>query len=323
LSVIVLVGLHLASRWPYFKSTFKSLRRGGGRNLVSRKVLLGVAGLWIFMVSTSLFGLPPASQIINTSFEARHRATIFRSDPQTVYKPVKDGFRLKRVTDSDASILIQLEWGRKMLKKYNNPGKESMSSRPQMAIWAEGETGSLIETLYLSETSAFNETFDWGGHQQRRVDVLPIWRNRFTLTTGIAPDGKQAAFFSGATPKHSFSIQNYLKTDSKPFYLYVEINVPGDPNTYYNAKHQPDEPGYTKPGIGQPSVIYAAHVDPSSKKQYLLLDLVGQGGSNTSDGSIHYNLDHLTSAKNLVEKILVRVKSIDPQGKGMKAESNS
>jgi len=313
-AVLVLVGLHLASRLPYFKSIIRSASASKGIH-ISHVTLINVAGLWIFLFATSLWELPPASQIIDVSYESRHRATIFRSDPQTVYKPVKEGMRLKRRSDSDASLLLQLDWSSRYLETYGQKNNPFSKSRPQIAIWAEGETGSLIETLFLSDASAFSETFKWAGHQQRRVDILPIWRNRFTLTTGIGPDGKPTAFFSGATPDHSFSIHNYLKTDSKPFYLYVEINAPADPNEYFNSKHDSDHPGYTNPGIGQPSVLYGAYIEPNRKKQHLLLDLIGHGGSNSSEGNIHYNMEPLTSAKKLIEKILIRVKRVDNKEK--------
>lgn len=318
-AVLVLVGLHLISRTSYFKSIIQSAGNGnngrGNRNHLSQRTLLSVAGLWIFLFAASLWGLPPASQIIDGSYESRHRATIFRSDPQTVYKPVKEGMRLKRVTDSDASVLLELEWSSHFLDQYDQNGDLFSGSLPQIAIWAESETGTLIETLYLSETAAFSERFQWAGHQQRRVDILPIWRNRFTLTTGIAPDGERAAFFSGATPEHSFSVHNYLKIDSNPFYLYVEINAPGDPNDFFNSEREPDQPGYTKPGIGQPSVLYGAYIEPTQDKQYLLLDLVGHGGSTPNDGSIHYDLEPLSSSKQLIEKILVRVQRVEPDQK--------
>lgn len=279
-------------------------------------MLLGVVGLFLFLLSTSLWGLPPASLIIDASYESRHQATIFRSDPQTVYKPVEKGIRLKRITDSDASLLVQLDWSSQFINEYRQNKHPFSESRPQIAIWAESETGTLIETLYLSEESAFNEIFEWAGHKQRRVDILPIWRNRFTLTTGIAPDGKQAAFVSGATPDHSFSVHNYLTTDGNPFYLYIEINVPGDTNNFFQADRPSKEAGYTEPGIGQPSILYGAHITSKKEKEYLLLDLIGHGGGGkTNDGNIHYDMEHLSSAKKLVEKILVRVRNIESEKK--------
>ncbi|SHG61301.1 hypothetical protein SAMN05443144_1392 [Fodinibius roseus] len=323
-AVLILIGLHLVSRTSYFKSILLSPGKGnerGYRNHLSQKTLLSILGLWIFLLAVSLWGLPPAAQIIDASYESRHRATIFRSDPQTVYKPVKEGMHLKRVTDTDASLLIQLDWSASYIDSYGQNNNPFSNSRPQMAIWAESDTGTLIETLFLSEKSAFSETFEWAGYPHRRVDILPIWRNRFTLTTGIAPDGGQATFFSGATPEHSFSVHNYLKTNSKPFYLYVELNAPNDSNNYFNSDYVPDQPGYTKPGIGQPSVLYGAYIEPTKEKQYLLLDLVGHGGGNSSDGNIHYDLGPITTAKKLIEKILVRVEVIDSEEEEPQSDS--
>lgn len=322
--VIVLVGLHLVSRLTYFKNIVKSANNNDiRRRHISNRTLTGVLSLWLFLVATSFWGVAPVSQIISASYESKNRAIIFRPDPQTVFKPVQDGMRLKRATDSDADLLIELDWGSEIQDFYGRSSSPFEDSRPQMAIWAESQTGTLIETLFLSEKVAFNETLHWGGQEQRRVDILPIWRNRFTLTTGIAPDGEQAAFYSGATPEHSFSIQNYLKTDSKPFYLYVEINAPEDSNDFFNSDKELKEEGYTKPGIGQPSVLYGAYVRPQKEKQYLLLDLIGHGGSSsTNDGSIHYDNEKLTSAKKIIEKILARIQSIEPEETEVQTESD-
>jgi hypothetical protein len=169
----------------------------------------------------------------------------------------------------------------------------------------------------LSEKAAFNESFQWAGQTLDRVDVLPIWRHRYTLKTGVAPDGDQVAF-SSATPEHSFSVHTYLRTNSNPFYLYIEINAPSDANEYYHAGQDQDHEGYVKPGLGQPSILYGAYIKPEKEKQYLLLDLVGHGGSTSSrDGNIHYNTEHLDSAKRLVEKILVRVQRTEPEENDM------
>ena len=312
--VLVLVGLHLAERTAYFMHVIRSAgSRDIRQRLVSDKTLAGVLSLWLVLVAAGLWNLPPVNQLIELSYESRHRAVIFRSDPQTVYKPVEDGLRLKRVTDSDASLLIQLDWGPEFPDSFVRPGAPFADFRPQVAIWTESQNGSLIETLFLSEKAAFNESFQWSGHEQERVDILPLWRHRYTLKTGVDPDGDQMAF-SGATPDHSFSVYSYLKTDSNPFYLYVEINSPGDPNDFYHADQESDHPGYMRPGLGQPSILYGAYVRPTDKKQYLLLELVGHGGStSTRDGNIHYDSEQLTSAKQLVEKILVRVQRTEPE----------
>jgi len=311
--LVVLVGLHLLSRTPYFKSILQSAgNENDSRRHITYSMLWGIMGVWLVLLISSLWGGAPAQQIIDLSYESRNRAQIFRSDPQTVYKQLNIGMRLKRATDTDASLLIEIEWGSEFAQKWTGAKQPMDVSRPQIAMWTESKTGTMIETLFLSEQAGYSENFEWGGRLQKRVRILPIWRNRFTLSSGVNPEGEEAAFVSGATPEHSFSIHNYLKTNSEPFYLYIEINAPNDHNDYFNADQSRHKAGFTAPGIGQPSVLYGAYIEPTKDKQYLLLDLIGHGGSSTSEGSIHYDLEQLTSAKQLIEKILVRVKRIPP-----------
>jgi hypothetical protein len=315
LGVAVLVALHLIERTKYFKQILGGAKRRGDGNNTKRpsrrvpvKMLSGVVGLWALLLVAALWDYPPASSIIALSYEARQRSAIFRPDPKSVYKPIDEGMRLKRATASEASLLMEIEWGKAMDATFARAKGPGAGARPQIAIWAESKNGSLIETLFVSEHAAFREQLQWAGQPMRRGDVLPVWRHRYTLKTGVKPDGERAAY-SGATPEHSFSLHQNLKIDGKPFYLYLEVNAPNDANRFFNSRHAPDHAGHTKPGIGQPSVIYGAYIEPDKPKQYLLLDLVGHGGStNRMDGNIHYDLSNLTSAKRVIEKILVKVK---------------
>ena len=316
-ALLLLIGLHLASRVKYFSTVINSANNNKShRQIITYKTLFGVIGLWAILLGASIWGLPPASQVIDLSYESRHTATIFRTDPQTVFEPVNNGLRVKRATDSDASLLVHVDWGDAFPSEFTGTRDPLTGSPPQIAIWTESTTGSLIETLFLSEEVAFSENLKWGGYEQRRVDILPIWRNRITLTTGITPEGEQTEFFSGATPEHSFSVHTYLRTDSSPFYLYVEINVPENSNDFYHENHEPGESGYTRPGIGQPSVLYGVRINPTEERQWRLLQLIGHGGSGgTSDGSINYDTENLTTAMRAIEKVLIRVQRTEPPEK--------
>jgi hypothetical protein len=315
IGVAVLVALHLVERTKYFKQilglgkkrSVSQTKAQASKRQVPLRMLSAVIGLWLVLLVAALWDYPPASSLISLSYESRHRRAIFRPDPKAVFQPVKDGARVKRATASDANLLVELEWGPAFESLYRRASLPFADARPQIAVWAESQNGSLIETLFLSERVAYREQLEWAGHPMRRVHVLPVWRHRYTLKTGVTPDGEIDAY-SGATPEHSFSLHNNLKTEGEPFYLYIEINAPKDPNSFFNSEQNSDKPGYMKPGIGQPSVIYGAYIEPKQDKQYLLLDLIGHGGStNKQDGNIHYETAQLTSAKQLVEKILVRV----------------
>ncbi len=309
--VLALVGLHLLSRGQYFLKVLIKRRKGAARRTVPLKMLFSVVGLWAFLLAAALSKWPPVSQFIGIGYEAQHRATIFRPDPKAVFKPIKDGMRVKRATEGAANLLIELEWGPAFPENYQRAGGPFSGSRPQIAIWAESKNGSLIETLFLSEKVAFREHLEWGDHALDRVDVLPIWRHRYTLKTGISPDGDVNAY-SGATPEHSFSLNSYLETDADQFNLYVEVNAPNDPNDFFNSSHEPSHSGYMKPGLGQPSIVYATHLKPEDQAKYHLMNRIGHGGSSSKqDGNIHYDLQALTTANRLIEKILVRVERAD------------
>lgn len=248
----------------------------------------------------------PVPELLSWGYELRNRAIIFRPEDGTQTRHLEDFTQVKKTTSDQASIFIEIEWGEAYDPVAQFPTPFS-NARPQIAVWAESSVGSLIETFFVSEESAFSESQDWGDNPLDRVDILPIWRHQFTLASGVEPDG-QIDTFSGATPEHSFSVEKYLDEDPEGFYICVEVNVPDDGNEYYNS-NQKESDGYTLPGIGQPSVYFSTFVDPSENKKYYLMEYVGHGGSHSQQrGEIYYDSSHISSALNIIEKVLIRIK---------------
>ncbi len=304
--VLVLVGLHLSSRIGYFS------RRLNGKkaNTVARLDALRLVAIPLltcgYLLFASLLNWWPVPQIVALGYESKNRAAIFRPEKGTAIRALEEHTQLRRQTDEDASVFIEIEWGDSFDPAATFPSPFS-GAQPQIAIWAESSVGALIETFFVSEESAFSESFEWAGNERRRVDILPIWRHQFTLASGIEPDG-DIDTYSGATPEHSFSIANYLHEDPNGFYISVEINVPNDANEFFHSDQPETELGYTHPGIGQPSVFYSAYIDPESSQKYFLMEFVGHGGSSSQQsGEVYYDASQLTSAQNLVEKILIRI----------------
>ena len=301
--VLVLVGLHLVERLRYFRQMLRRPKGDGPRGRGLRLVVLpGV--LCGYLLAACVWNWPPVPQLIATGYEARHRAIIFRPERDAVARPVDEGMQMKRRVDEAVGVMVEVDWGEAMTRYMREAGD---GGEAQVAIWAESSTGSLIETFFVSEASAFSEELDWGGQKMRRVEVLPIWRHRFTLASGVEPSGEIDSF-SSATPEHSFSVERYLVDDPAGFYVCVEVNIPNDENAVYRADHDEAHERYARPGLGQPSVLYSAYFDPESANRYALLELIGHGGgSNQQDGHVRYDLDGLTTARGLIEKVLVRV----------------
>lgn len=304
--VLVLVGLHLSSRLDYFRRILRRKIRASRTRPPPFQLLLFPGLICSYLLLASLLDWWPVAQFLSLGHEVKSSRIIFRPEHGAATRPLEGGIQVKRMASGEASVFVEIEWGSAFdpVAEFPTP---FTGARPQIAVWAESSTGSLIETFFVSEESAFAESIEWAGNERRRVDILPIWRHQFTLASGVAPDG-DIDTFSGATPEHSFSIERYIDEDPEGFYLSVEVNAPNDPNDFYHTDQPEANKGYTFPGVGQPSVYYSAYIDPTEPKKYYLMEFVGHGGSSSQQsGNIYYDSSHLTTAGELIEKILVRI----------------
>jgi hypothetical protein len=285
LLTLILVVLHLASRVPYFKS------RTVGKT-ASRPMVLTIAASWIALLGLSLWGLWPAKPIQAGSYESRHKADIVRPSPLAGIAKLEGDQRLiGRQPDEEADTAVSL------LLRFG----EKAEPPPAVAIWAETPTGSMIETLYLDTKLAFAEKVNWQGVTTRRHHLLPIWRHKYTLVSGIDPNGEVDAF-TAATPSHAFTLDQYLVSGKdERFVLCVEVNAVGDANQAY-----PDE------SLGQPSLLYTAYIDPSEGSKYRLLELTAHGGEAIESGTLNYDFEGIDSARKLIDLLLAHTSTVEP-----------
>ena len=304
--VLVLVGLHLSSRLDYFRRIFQRPKRALRTRPLPHQLLLATLSTCSYLLMASLLDWWPVPQLLSLGHEVKSSRIIFRPEEGAAIRPLDGRMQVKRQVSGEASVFVEIEWGPAFDPVAEFPTPFS-GARPQIAVWAESSTGSLIETFFVSEESAFAEAIEWAGNERARVDILPVWRHQFTLASGVAPDGGIDTF-SGATPEHSFSIERYIDEDPEGFYLSVEVNAPDDANDFYHSDQPETNEGYTFPGVGQPSIYYSAFIDPTEEKKYYLMEFVGHGGSSSQQsGNIYYDSSHLTTASELIEKVLVRI----------------
>lgn len=286
---IVLVGMHLATRVNYFMRIAKqSFQIKAKKKPQVPRWLVGVILLvWAGLLYVSFAGRQPASALIGQGYEARHKAEIFRAAPQTVYKKVGRENHIVSRSSETGEVVIEV------LITY----REGLGQQPAAAVWAQTNRPHMIQTLFVDETLAYSDTPQWGGGQVRRVEVLPIWRNLYTQVNGVDPNGDPNAV-TGATPKHSFSIEKTIKSEDGLFEVCLEINLPGDTNGEY-----------TDPQLGQPSMFYATDaIDLSAGYSYYLMRRIGHGGGAEQSGLPALGVEGLTTAQGLVERVLVRIK---------------
>ena len=291
LVTFVFVGLHLASRTGYFK---RQLTHNSSAT-ASRPLLIGVLVAWLLLLGVAFLGWTPARFLLGQSYEARHRAEIVRASPLTGFIESARHTRLvARAPTDDADVGVSLSMG----------FPKALKTLPSVAIWAETTAGTMIETLYIDPDLAYSDRPEWGGKPTSRHLILPLWRHRYTMVSGIDPTGEVDAI-SGATKSHSFSLDDYLVLgEEKSFVLCVEVNAHGDFNESYPDLH-----------IGQPSLLYTALIELDSDQRHALLELTGHGGGAEKSGAIHYELDGFTSAKELVDLVLARTGPVGDDNK--------
>lgn len=115
--------------------------------------------------------------------------------------------------------------------------------------------------------------------------------------------------FAGATILDNFLLSTRSKQPLPDKYrVRFEINQAFDFNTYYSSDRFPDDPIYSGNGYSaQPSVIYEAIVNTQTSQQYYPMTLIGHGHHSGADGKIHTDIDDLTTAKNIIDRIIVEV----------------
>lgn len=289
LATIVLVGMHLATRVSYFTRIARQsvALKSSKKPQVPRVVVAGVVVVWAGLLAGSLYDLRPVGALIGVGYEARHRAEIFRAAPQTVYEQVGPTNRIATVSQDGGELVIAVEI------QY----AQGLDAQPAAAVWAQttGVPGRMIQTLFVDQALAYSDTPSWNGTPTPRHAILPIWRFAYTAVNGIDPIGEADAVTS-ATPKHSYSVEGVLKSDEEQIVVCLEINAFGDANAAY-----PDQ------RLGQPSVLYTALIDLTAEQDYYLMSRTAHGGGAERNGNANYNFDGVTSAKHLVEKVLVHI----------------
>jgi hypothetical protein len=279
--MVLLVGLHVVGRLPYFRSQVTR----GKRSPLSSQKLAAVIGVAASLLVVALFALPPATWLMDQSYEARNSAQIVRASSLTGFRNLDAQSKLivrKADSQSGRPLSVHLSF------------RDDVSPIPSVAVWAETTNGTMIETLFLDESLAFVEKVDWHGSLVQRDHILPIWRNRYTAVSGVDASGQVDAT-TGATDTHSFALDPYLVAgEGKKFVVCVEVNAPGDPDgMWQNAD------------LGQPSLLYTALVKVDANQRYRILDLTAYG--TAGKGELRYDLEKVSTAKGLVDLLLVKL----------------
>ncbi|MFO7922804.1 MAG: hypothetical protein R6U58_03860 [Bacteroidales bacterium] len=190
---------------------------------------------------------------------------------------------------------------------------------PLMALWIEDTLGNYIQTLYVAESIATGifghgdaSTGKWMPGEIRRPAALPYWghqRGEQSEDGLYLPDPENPVpdAYTGATPTGSFILNT--KTDSIPpesFYVFFEINQSWDWNRYWTNNRFPGDMDYHS--SAQPALVYNTLINMSDVKDEYFMEPAGRGHHTGATGELFDDLHTLTTALNIAEYIIVRVK---------------
>lgn len=188
---------------------------------------------------------------------------------------------------------------------------------PQIAVWVENTDGELMQTLFVTERYAAQNWRKAPGdtsdeRMAARPQALPCWSHKYGAVNGIEgnvpfidaplPDG-----VTSASPKGRLEIERNIISTEGEVVICVEINNSTDFNEYYTAEAKQGDTGWSggRFGGGQPSLVYTAKIDVSRIPEKTSFSLVGHGSPDGSDGRLHADLSHITTAREIVSAITV------------------
>ena len=201
---------------------------------------------------------------------------------------------------------------------------------PTYAFWLESDKGEFLRPIYVTHKLAKNDFFvraskapgdaDWQFVEEPetkasrwRLESLPVFLHRAGLVQ-TNPKVPVLDAYTGATMLSSFEVAAPLAETARRFRVFFEINHSFDFNDYYSEDRFPDDAVYSGSGYsGQPSLIYAADIDLDKSTQFVAMQLQGRGHHSGQDGEIHTDLDGMTTALELVDRIIIDVRQLQSQ----------
>lgn len=185
------------------------------------------------------------------------------------------------------------------------------SHTPTLAIWVEDARGNYLQDLYVSQKLAKEEFINF--EHKRRPEALPVWSHRRAVQADdglFVPDQKNpiADGMTGATPTTSWILQSQIGSSIDSIRVFMEINQSYDWNAYYHPEAFPTDPIYSGPGkVGQPALIYGTRTFSLKEAGIEKMRLLGRAHHSGQDGEIRTDLEQMTTALAMVNRVLVEV----------------
>jgi hypothetical protein len=202
---------------------------------------------------------------------------------------------------------------------------------PQVVIWLEDSTGTYLETLLVTTSTArglfysgrsasnFKESDEAKKEEHsttRRVDALPYWSHKrgHQYPDGFyspPPSQPLPDAITGATAKENFYFQSSSSVirDLNTFRILLEVYVAFDENEFYSEYDFPEDSLYHNGTglLGQPSLIYSTTIKKTDKQRYYVMSLIGHGHHAGASGELFPDISTISTAKYIAERIVVGI----------------
>ena len=191
-------------------------------------------------------------------------------------------------------------------------------NHPLMVVWTEDMNGKYLETLFVAESigtgifdHANKNTGDWEPGPVRRPAALPYWGHKrgYQGKDGYYipdPENPMPDAVTGPTPTGNFTLKSRATSENlKQFRILLEINQSWDWNSYWTNSKYPDDLNYKT--SSQPAIVYSAVIDLTMGIKEYTLAPMGHSHYSGADGSLNPDLSTLTTAKQIVESITLKV----------------
>ena len=193
-------------------------------------------------------------------------------------------------------------------------------NHPLMAIWVEDESGEFIQTLYIAESigkGIFKHGDDskgfWLPGEIRRPAALPYWSHRRGIRAkdGLylpTPTNPIADAYTGPTPGKSFILHTRLDDPGLGnFNVLFEINQTWDWNEHWTNNKYPEDEEYKT--SSQPALVYSVTINLDDPQAEYEMKILGRSHHSGANGDLFDDLQTLTTALHIAEKIVVRIVS--------------
>lgn len=320
--LLLLLGWHIKNNLKPLKSYLRHTS-SGKINFIA----WGSAGLFVVLLVSVYQQLQPFMQFYQWGQTLRAAATGVVDEQQQVFQ-----LRLNQPeAASGSAFTIQFQKGPFLMW-------------PQYAIWLETMNGKFIQPLYITSKLANNnfankvirkhpeqvftenpfttgeddaEIFEYqwdeaSKNERIRPESLPVFLHALgarSVTGLMVPETSTPILdaYAGATMTENFMLTTQALGDlPMQFKIRFEINQSFDFNEYYSSNRFPEDAIYSGNGFSaQPSVVYEAVVDRRNDQQLYRLTLIGQGHHSGKDGKVNPDTSKLTTAKQLVDRVIV------------------